>query len=62
MFYRVVILTYFRSLLGLEQNINTSLAARGALAHHLQRRTACNAAPPGKSLNLMLFDPRVNFL
>ena len=25
---------------------NTSLAARGALAHHLQRRTACNAAPP----------------
>ena len=25
-------------------NPNTSLAAPGALAHHLQRRTACNAA------------------
>ena len=25
---------------------NTSLAAPGALAHRLQRRTACNAAPP----------------
>ena len=25
---------------------NTSLAAQGALAHRLQRRTACNAAPP----------------
>ena len=24
---------------------NTSLAAPGALAHRLQRRTACNAAP-----------------
>ena len=28
---------------------NTSLAAPGALAHRLQRRTACNAAPPVKS-------------
>ena len=28
---------------------NTSLAAKGALAHRLQRRTACNAAPPAKS-------------
>ena len=28
---------------------NTSLAAPGALAHRLQRRTACNAAPPAKS-------------
>jgi len=27
---------------------NTSLAAPGALAHRLQRRTACNAAPPAK--------------
>ena len=26
--------------------INTSLAAPGALTHRLQRRTACNAAPP----------------
>ena len=25
---------------------NTSLAAKGALAHRLQRRTYCNAAPP----------------
>ena len=25
---------------------NTSLATPGALAHCLQRRTACNAAPP----------------
>ena len=25
--------------------LNTSLAAQGALAHRLQRRTACNAAP-----------------
>ena len=25
--------------------LNTSLAAKGALAHRLQRRTACNAAP-----------------
>ena len=28
---------------------NTSLAAKGALAHRLQRRTACNTAPPEKS-------------
>ena len=28
---------------------NTSLAAKGALAHRLHRRTACNAAPPAKS-------------
>ena len=28
---------------------NTSLAAPGALAHRLQRRTACNAALPAKS-------------
>ena len=27
---------------------NTSLAATGALAHRLQRRTACNAAPPAR--------------
>ena len=25
---------------------NTSLAAQGALAHRLQRRTACNTSPP----------------
>ena len=25
---------------------NTSLAAKGAIAHRLQRRTACNVAPP----------------
>ena len=25
---------------------NTSLAAPGALAHRLQRRTACNTSPP----------------
>ena len=29
-----------------ESMCNTSLAAPGALAHRLQRRTACNAAPP----------------
>ena len=28
---------------------NTSLAAPGALAHRLQRRTACNTSPPAKS-------------
>ena len=28
---------------------NTSLAAKGALAHRLQRHTAYNAAPPAKS-------------
>ena len=27
-------------------NKNTSLAAPGALAHRLQRRTACNTSPP----------------
>ena len=32
-----------------ESHINTSLAAPGALAHRLQRRTTCNAAPPAKS-------------
>ena len=26
--------------------LNTSLAAPGALAHRLQRRTACNTSPP----------------
>ena len=26
--------------------VNTSLAAKGALAHRLQRRTACNNSPP----------------
>ena len=29
---------------------NTSLAAQGALAHRLQRRTACNVAPPATPL------------
>ena len=29
-----------------ENEENTSLAAPGALAHRLQRRTACNAEPP----------------
>merc|ERR1712122_296050 len=29
---------------------NTSLAAPGALAHRLQRRTACNAIPPAPPL------------
>ena len=29
---------------------NTSLAAPGALAHRLQRRTACNATPPATPL------------
>ena len=28
------------------KGVNTSLAAKGALANRLQRRTACNAAPP----------------
>ena len=31
-------------------NNYTSLAAPGALAHRLQRRTACNAAPPATPL------------
>ena len=30
-------------------NLNTSLAAPGALAHRLQRITACNASLPAKS-------------
>ena len=29
-----------------ETFINTSLAAKGALAHRLQRRTICNTLPP----------------
>ena len=29
--------------------MNTSLAAPGALAHRLQRRTACNTSPPNIS-------------
>ena len=29
--------------------MNTSLAAKGALAHRLQHRTSCNAALPAKS-------------
>ena len=29
--------------------LNTSLAAPGALAHRLQRRTACNTSPPAIS-------------
>ena len=29
-----------------DDDINTSLAAPGALAHRLQRRTACNTSPP----------------
>ena len=29
-----------------EDNINTSLAAPGALAHSLQRRTVFNTSPP----------------
>ena len=33
-----------------DQCFNTSLAAQGALAHRLQRRTACNAAPPATPL------------
>ena len=28
---------------------NTSLAAPGALAHRLQRQTACNTSPPALS-------------
>ena len=34
---------------GEKRKENTSLAAPGALAHRLQRRNACNAAPPAKS-------------
>ena len=29
-----------------EKKEDTSLAAQGALAHRLQRRTACNTSPP----------------
>ena len=32
-----------------EKNINTNLASPGALAHRLQRRTACNTSPPNLS-------------
>ena len=32
-----------------EQDINTSLAAPGALAYCLQCRTACNTSPPALS-------------
>ena len=32
-----------------ENDLNTSLAAPGALAHRLQRRTACNTSPPNLS-------------
>ena len=31
---------------GRKKEKNTSLAAQGALAHRLERRTACKAAPP----------------
>ena len=34
---------------GEKQEKNTSLAAPGALAHRLQRRTACNTSPPNLS-------------
>ena len=34
---------------GLFRLNNTSLAAPGALAHRLQRRTACNTSPPNLS-------------
>ena len=33
----------------LTSKVNTSLAAPGALAHRLQRRTACNTSPPALS-------------
>ena len=33
----------------LKKKESTSLAAKGALAHRLQRRTACNATLPAKS-------------
>ena len=39
-----------------EKAVNTSLAAPGALAHRLQRCTACNASLPAK-----LFDKETNF-
>ena len=32
-----------------EDRENTGLAALGALAHRLQRRTACNTSPPAES-------------
>ena len=32
-----------------KNGVNTSLAAPGALAHRLQRRTACNTSPPALS-------------
>ena len=45
------VIFYHESLLYqmIENLLNTSLAAKGALANRLQRRTACNAAPPAKS-------------
>ena len=36
----------------LRAEMNTSLAAKAALAHRLQRRTACNAAPPATPYRL----------
>ena len=34
---------------GEKKRENTSLAAKGAFAHRLERRTGCNSAPPAKS-------------
>ena len=48
----------------LENNMNTSLAGKGALAHHLHRRTACNTTLPAMShclqnQKLPLGDPKM---
>ena len=42
-------LSQLRMKLKLSLGKNTSLAAPGALAHRLQRRTACNTSPPNLS-------------
>ena len=46
-----IILSKKKTSFGSKKNLfrNTSLAAPGALAHRLQRRTACNTSPPNLS-------------
>ena len=49
----------FVSFANTNDGINTSLAAKGALAHRLQHRTACNAAPPAMPHNLQHLTDRL---
>ena len=38
----------------MKTDLNTSQAAKGALAHRLQRRTACNVAEANLSVNIFV--------